>query len=158
MRVAFFDELVPDNEAQSKQPGIFIASALEAVACAKDAPNPISPMIIPERRRAERVRVNLDVIFADSQRQYKGTISDISVTGCFMLAAVEATPDELMTIIIQLPNNKTVKLTGEVVYNTDEIGFALRFVDLPDSTLRFIQKLVERFRQSPAQPGKAARQ
>jgi hypothetical protein len=115
-------------------------------------------MITPERRRAERVRVNLDVIFTDSQRQHKGTISDISVTGCFMLADIEATPDEPITIIIQLPNNKTVNLTGEVVYNTAEIGFAMRFVELPDSTLRFIQKLIERFRQPQAQPDQTAKQ
>jgi c-di-GMP-binding flagellar brake protein YcgR len=115
-------------------------------------------MIIPERRRAERVRVNLDVIFADRERQHKGTISDISVTGCFILSSVEATPGEPITVIINLPNNRTIKLAGEVVYNTAEIGFAMRFVELPDGVLRFIQKLIERFRPPQSQPEQAAEQ
>ncbi len=114
-------------------------------------------MIIVERRRAERVRVNLDVVFAERERQHRGTISDISVSGCFILAPVAATPAELITVLIQLPSNKTVKLTGRVVYNTAEIGFAIHFVELPDKVLRFLQKLVERFRQPQAQTDQAAR-
>lgn len=100
-----------------------------------------------ERRRAERVRVNLDVMYADPLRQHKGTISDISVTGCFILASDTATTAEPVTVTIELPSHKTIRLPGEVVYNTPEIGFAIRFVELPDNGLKFVQKLVERFRQ-----------
>jgi hypothetical protein len=105
-----------------------------------------------ERRRAERVHVNLDVIFEDQSRQQKGTISDISTTGCFILSPGEATPRQLITVIIQLPGDRTLNLAGHVVYNMPEIGFAIEFADLPANVLRFIQKLVERFRQPPAEP------
>jgi hypothetical protein len=105
-----------------------------------------------ERRRAERVRVNLDVIYEDQSRQQKGTISDISTTGCFILSPGEATPRQLITVIIQLPGDRTLNLTGHVVYNTPEIGFAIEFADLPANVLRFIEKLVERFRQPPSEP------
>ena len=112
-------------------------------------------MIIAERRRAERVRVNLDVVFADQSRQHKGTISDISTSGCFILAATEAATAEPITVTIQLPSKKTVRLTGEVVYNTPEIGFAVHFKGLPASGLSFIEKLVKRFGQSRTQPNEA---
>jgi hypothetical protein len=108
--------------------------------------------MIVERRRAERVRVNLDVIFADPICQRKGTISDISVTGCFMLSAGDATANDAVTITIELPNKKIINLTGEVAYNTPEIGFAVRFTELPASTLNFIEKLVKRLSQSSRQP------
>lgn len=111
-----------------------------------------------ERRRAERVRVNLDVIYADRVRQHRGTISDISITGCFVLAAGDATTAESITITINLPNHKTIHLAGEVVYNTPEIGFAIRFVELPDSVLKFVQKLVERFRPPSDQAERTAEQ
>lgn len=108
-----------------------------------------------ERRRAERVRVNLDVVFADQTRQRKGTISDISVSGCFILAAGEAATAEPITVTIQLPSKKTVTLTGEVVYSTPEIGFAIRFKELPASSQSFIEKLVKRFSRTLAQPDKS---
>lgn len=111
-----------------------------------------------ERRRAERVRVNLDVIYADQLRQHRGTISDISVTGCFMLASGVATVDAPVTVTIELPSRKTVRLPGEVVYNTPEIGFAIRFVELPTSGLKFVQKLVERFRQPNGHSSNVAEQ
>lgn len=111
-----------------------------------------------ERRRAERVRVNLDVIFAEQSRQHKGTISDISVTGCFVLASSEATPSAPITVMVQLPTNKSIRLTGEVVYNTPEIGFAIRFTRLSKSGQSFVEKLIERFRQPPVEPAQTIEQ
>jgi c-di-GMP-binding flagellar brake protein YcgR len=105
-----------------------------------------------ERRRAERVRVNLDVVYADRMSQHKGTISDISVTGCFILSAGDEEASELVTVTIELPSRKIVKLTGEIVYNTPEIGFAMRFTKLPAGTLNFIEKLVKRFSQTITHP------
>jgi len=105
-------------------------------------------MMIVEQRRAERVRVNLDVIFADQIREQRGTISDISVTGCFILSAGDARTSEPITVTIQMRSKKIVRLKGEVVYNTPEIGFALRFTELPGSGLSFIEKLVKRLGQA----------
>lgn len=105
-------------------------------------------MMTLDRRRAERVRVNLDVVYADQSRQHKGTISDISLSGCFILAATEAATAEPITVTIQLPSKKTVYLTGEVVYNMPEIGFAIHFKELPAIGLSFIEKLVKRFSQT----------
>lgn len=105
-------------------------------------------MMTVERRRAERVRVNLDVTIADRARQLKGTISDISVSGCFILSSGDAAVKDFITVTIELPSKKLIKLTGEVAYNTPEIGFAMRFTGLPAGTLSFIEKLVNRFRQS----------
>jgi c-di-GMP-binding flagellar brake protein YcgR len=115
-------------------------------------------MMIAERRRAERVRVNLDVVYANGTSHHKGTISDISVTGCFILAAGEAEVREPITVTIELPSRKVVHLTGEVVYNTPEIGFAMRFTELPAGTLNFIEKLVKRFSQTSKHPDPPAEQ
>ena len=93
-------------------------------------------------------------MYADQSRQHKGTISDISTSGCFILAATEAATAEPITVVIQLPSKKTVHLTGEVVYNTPEIGFAIHFKELPANGLSFIEKLVKRFSQTNIQPNK----
>ena len=108
-------------------------------------------MMIVDRRRAERVRVNLDVTFADGESPHKGTISDISVTGCFILSAGEATAHDHITVTIELPSKKVVTLTGEVAYNTPEIGFAIRFTELPAGAQSFVEKLVKRLSQTRTQ-------
>lgn len=115
-------------------------------------------MIIVERRKTSRVRVNLDVVIADQSSQHKGTISDISVDGCFILSRGEAATDEPITVTIELPSKKTVRLTGEVVYNTPEIGFAMRFKELPASAMSFIEKIIKRFSQTYNQPGQTIQQ
>jgi c-di-GMP-binding flagellar brake protein YcgR len=113
-------------------------------------------MMIAERRRAERVRVNLDVSYTNGRAsQHKGTISDISVTGCFVLSAGEEEAHQPVTVNIELPSGKVVQLTGEVVYNTPEIGFAVRFTELPAGTLNFVEKLVKRFSQTSKHPDRA---
>jgi hypothetical protein len=105
-------------------------------------------MTVVERRRAKRVRVNLDVMIDERARQKRGTISDISVTGCFILSAGDAAASEPVTVILELPSRKVVKLTGEVAYSTPEIGFAMRFTELPTGSLNFIEKLVRRLSQT----------
>ncbi len=115
-------------------------------------------MSVVERRRAERVRVNLDVTIAERARQRRGTISDISVTGCFVLSAGDAAASEPVIVTIELPSKKVVKLTGEVAYNTPEIGFAMRFTELPTGSLNFIEKLVRRLGQTSRRPARTTEQ
>ncbi len=102
--------------------------------------------------------MNLDVTFTDQRDRHKGTISDISVSGCFILASGKAMKAEPVTVTIQLPSKKVVQLTGEVVYSTPEIGFAICFKELPTTGQTFIEKLVKRFSQPQSQPAQETEQ
>jgi hypothetical protein len=80
-----------------------------------------------ERRRAERVKVNLPARWEGARARERGTISDISVSGCFLLSGGATTPGDSISVALELPKGRTIELRGEVVYLTEEIGFAVRF-------------------------------
>lgn len=80
-----------------------------------------------ERRRAERLRVNLPARWEAASASERGMVSDISVTGCFLLTGGETSPGEAIHVALELPKGRTIELRGEVVYLTEEIGFAVRF-------------------------------
>jgi hypothetical protein len=108
-------------------------------------------MTFQERRRAERFRVNVDAQWESRSIQRKGTISDISTSGCFVLTAPEIKAQEPVKLGIPLPNGKGVTLSGEAVYAVEEIGFAVRFTDLGEQEQQFLQRLIDTARARLAQ-------
>lgn len=104
-----------------------------------------------ERRRAPRFQVNVEMRWESASRQNKGTISDISTSGCFVLTAPEVAVKELIKVGIPLPGGKAVTLSGETVYTVEEIGFAMRFVELGKREQQFLQRLVNSARKKLAQ-------
>lgn len=44
-----------------------------------------------------------------------------------MLTGGATTPGEAVHVALELPRGRTIELRGEVVYLTEEIGFAVRF-------------------------------
>lgn len=104
-----------------------------------------------ERRRAERFRVNLDIQWEGTLGRRKGTISDISTSGCFILTSPEVVATEAIKVGFQLPQGKIVMLPGEAVYSTEEIGFALRFTDLGKKEQMFLERLINSARKKLSQ-------
>lgn len=108
-------------------------------------------MSFQERRGAERFRVNVDTLWASATRQRKGTISDISTSGCFVLTTPEIKVKEPIMLGILFPSGKGVTLTGETVYAVEEIGFAVRFTDLGERERRFLNRLIDSARKNLSQ-------
>jgi hypothetical protein len=108
-------------------------------------------MTFQERRRAERFRVNLDAQWESTSIQRKGTISDISTSGCFVLTTPEIKAHAPVKLGIPLPNGKGVTLSGETVYTVEEIGFAVRFTDLAETERQFLHRLIDTARRRLAQ-------
>lgn len=71
--------------------------------------------------------MNLPAHWEGARVRERGTISDLSMTGCFMLTAGETARGEPIRVAVELPEGVTMRLGGEVVYYTEEIGFAVRF-------------------------------
>lgn len=100
-----------------------------------------------EKRAAERFRVNVDALWESATIRRKGTISDISTNGCFMLTAPEIKAKEPVKVGIPLPGGKGVTLSGEAVYAVEEIGFALKFTNLAEPEQQFLQRLIDSARK-----------
>ena len=97
---------------------------------------------MPDRRAAERVRLNLRTRWETLITQGRGTVCDISSTGCFVLSGGEVNPGELIRLEIHFPED-LASLWGEVVYSIAEMGFAIRFKFASKSERRALNKLIE---------------
>ena len=82
-----------------------------------------------ERRKAKRFKVNLPARGEGGRARDRGTVSDLSIAGCFVLTAGPTARGEPVRLTLQLPGGVQISLGGEVVYYTDEIGFAVRFTE-----------------------------
>jgi len=100
-----------------------------------------------ERRKAERVYVQLDARWEGVMAQCEGHIVDLSSTGCFVLTSDRVKPKELIRVEIQLPTEGWMYLWGEVVYRIEEMGFALSFTGVSDMEQAMLNLLLDFVRE-----------
>lgn len=96
-----------------------------------------------ERRKATRVRVNLPARWEGAIHQQTAIITDLSVTGCFVLSGGTVQVKELIWIQLQLPHDEPIQFWGEVVDAAYEIGFAMKFNSSSDEDSERLNKFVE---------------
>ena len=80
-----------------------------------------------DRRAAPRARVKLPARWEGVLSREKATVTDLSRSGCFVLSGGKVEIKELVWIEIQLNDRQTINFWAEVVAETPEIGFALKF-------------------------------
>ena len=74
--------------------------------------------------------------------QGRGSVGDLSSTGCFVLSGGDVNPGELTRLEIHFPEG-VASLWGEVVYTIAEMGFAIRFKFAGEKERRTLDKLIE---------------
>jgi len=94
-----------------------------------------------ERRTAERFRTNLNVRWESLGSQGRGSVCDLSSTGCFVLTGGEVIPRELIRLELVGPEEIT-PLWGHVIYQIREMGFAVRFAVTRDDERESIARLI----------------
>jgi hypothetical protein len=85
-----------------------------------------------ERRKSERIDLNLLAQWETTSGVHEGTIVNCSVGGCFVQAQVEEPGNEPMKLAMQLPNGRRIHLWGEVAYYLPTMGFGLKFGNSSD--------------------------
>ncbi len=96
-----------------------------------------------ERRTAERVPVNLTARWEGLMTQGKGTVCDLSASGCFVLTGGELKVGELIRLAIHFPPEEIASLWGQVVYAVAEMGFALRFAFADEDERHALERLID---------------
>ena len=95
-----------------------------------------------ERREVERYKVNLRVRWEGQRAAREGTVTDISVAGCFVLTDDLIDRGDLVKLELLLPGG-VITLRGRVIYTAEEIGFGVRFTrPLPEDERRKLELLV----------------
>jgi PilZ domain len=99
-------------------------------------PNKVPPV---ERRKAERVKVNIKVRWEGVLEHREGTMVDLSISGCFILTAHLVDTGEL----IRLKMENSLVFWGEVIYQIEEMGFGLRFTATTREERQQLDRLIE---------------
>jgi hypothetical protein len=89
-----------------------------------------------ERRTAPRVKVNLPARWEGVLSREQATVTSLSRSGCFVLTAGLVEHKELIWLEIDLPEQESISLWGEVVDQAYEIGYAIRFTSTSDESER----------------------
>jgi hypothetical protein len=96
-----------------------------------------------ERRESKRVWADITAQWHGLLNSREGSISDISLNGCFILTGGDVSPGELVSVEIDLPGLLRMQLWGKVVYHIADMGFALRFKDLSVTDTTLLSRLIE---------------
>jgi|SRR5919206_3311472 hypothetical protein len=99
-----------------------------------------------ERRQSERFNLNLPVRWESLLTRGRGSVCDLSGSGCFLLSPTSAKAGELIRLEIDFGDH-LVFAWGDVVYAVEEMGFALRFVFSEENEARALRKLIDRMRR-----------
>ncbi|MDT5271621.1 MAG: PilZ domain [Acidobacteriota bacterium] len=83
-----------------------------------------------ERRQHERVSIYLRVRWEGLFGCHEGTLSDISVGGCFILSERQMTLRELIRVEVELHDGEWVKVWGEVTNQFPGVGFGVRYTEV----------------------------
>lgn len=95
-----------------------------------------------DRRKLRRYRVTIDVEWENHYGRRKGTLSDISEEGCFVLSEVDVSDGELVKVFIPLSDGMKIEFLGQVANFVYEIGFAVHFISLSEAQKEFITNFV----------------
>jgi hypothetical protein len=74
------------------------------------------------------------------------TIHDLSVGGCLVESYHQVAPGRRMRLDIDLPENLTITVEAEALYDRTDYGFAVKFVAVPESTRTVLEQVLERLR------------
>lgn len=96
-----------------------------------------------ERRLSRRYAITIDIEWEGLVGRQHGTISDVSMLGCFVLCSGEVENGETVRIFFSIGDGVRVQFWGEVVNHVYEIGFGIRFIELNEPQQAFLEKLIQ---------------
>lgn len=100
-------------------------------------------MIGHELRKAERVRISLDTVWISGVESHKGTIRNISMSGCFVSTADPVNLRDIVEVDVNAPAILRMTVRGPVVHRINGKGFAIRFGDMNVTEQRLLTLLLK---------------
>jgi hypothetical protein len=95
----------------------------------------------PRRRRSPRVVGPFKARWC-AAIEVPLVVHDLSVGGCMILSANKTLPAKRMTLEIDLPSGECITVDAVPLYVRSNMGFAARFVDMPDSTRMRLERAI----------------
>lgn len=95
-----------------------------------------------ERRQTNRFVVEVEVEYIAAGGRSTGTMSDISLDGCFVLCTGDVEDNEQIKLYVPLADGMKVEFTGRVANHVYEIGFGVKFDTLSAAQRDLLAKIV----------------
>jgi hypothetical protein len=95
-----------------------------------------------ERRASNRFPIEVDVQWQGSGERMPGSVSDVSLDGCFVLSSGDVTDGETVKLFVPLADGMKVEFSGRVANHVLEIGFGLKFDQLSAAQRDVLSRLV----------------
>ncbi len=95
-----------------------------------------------ERRASNRYSIELDVEWDGGNGRMPGTVSDVSIDGCFVLSSGDINDGDPVKLFIPLADGMKVQFDGKVANHVYEIGFGVRFEQLTAAQRDVLIKIV----------------
>lgn len=95
-----------------------------------------------ERRASNRYSIELDIEWEGPAGRVPGTISDVSIEGCFVLSSGEINDGDTVKLFVPLADGMKVQFEGKVANHVFEIGFGVRFDQLTAAQRDVLIKIV----------------
>lgn len=95
-----------------------------------------------ERRGTNRYPIAVDVEWQGAAGRSSGSVSDVSLDGCFVLSSGDVSDGETVKILIPLADGMKVEFSGRVANHVLDIGFGLKFDQLSVAQRDLLIKLV----------------
>jgi hypothetical protein len=96
-----------------------------------------------ERRSLNRFPIELDIEWEGSGGRQPGTLSDVSLEGCFVLGSGEVSDGEQVRIFVPLADGMKVQFDGLVANHVLEIGFGVKFLTLSAAQRELLQQIAK---------------
>src|ERR1035437_1774267 len=95
-----------------------------------------------ERRGIARYPVDWDVEWEAFGGRSPGTLSDVSLDGCFVLSSGDINDGDPIKIFVPLTDGMKVQFSGRVANHVYEIGFGIKFDPLSAAQRELLVKMV----------------
>lgn len=96
-----------------------------------------------ERRAELRVGVDADIGWTIDGTPNAGRLSDMSISGCFVMAAGQFSDGDMVRLYFPHPDGAQVEVLGEVKNHVPEIGFGVKFLDITEFQVTFLRDFAE---------------
>ena len=95
-----------------------------------------------DKREHERKQLFAEATLEFSSGKYQARINDISLGGCYVDSIASVTEGEAISLTLAVGSGEPERFAGVVAYVLPGFGFGIRFTDLNEEKIAFLQKLL----------------
>ena len=97
-----------------------------------------------ERRASGRFTIEVDVEWEGPNGRQSGTMSDVSLDGCFVLSSGDIEDVDTVKLFVPLADGMKVQFDGIVANHVYEIGFGVRFGTISAAQRDLLSQIVKK--------------